>query len=214
MPRTERVPTAEKQRGIPRTEREKDRDAAGLGNRIVIIGLHIRDILYRASSVVRNVAAVATSVCAVRPINHWIPNLCFRTCSTSPASTSYPADSLSRITPFRNGNTVVHVASNHFYDPRVSSLFIFTRRPASSDCIPPRECRPRVSSASVICECRSKDPGEIELGKLDDSFAAIAAVTSCLPIVSTVPMRDRACDLKKKKKSFGYSRRRNRERLR
>lgn len=74
-----------------------------------------------------------------------------------------------------------------------------------------RECRQRVSSASV---CRSKDSGEIELGKLDDSFAAIPELTSCLSIVSTVPMRDRACDLKKEKKSFGYSRRRNRERLR
>lgn len=36
-----------------------------------------------------------------------------------------------------------------------------------------------------------------------------------MPIVSTVPMRDRACDLKKKKKkSSRYSRRKNRERLR
>lgn len=129
-------------------------------------------------------------------------------------STSHSADSLSRITPFRNGNTVVHVASDHFYDPRVSSLFIFTRRPASSDRIPPRECRPRVSSASVVCERRSKDPGEIEFEKLDDSFAVIAAVTSCLSNASTVPMRDRASDLKKTKRSFGYSRRRNRERLR
>lgn len=50
----------------PRGERKS---AVGLGNRIVIIGLHIRDILYRArSKLVRNVAAVAASVCAVRPI--------------------------------------------------------------------------------------------------------------------------------------------------
>lgn len=42
---------------------------------------------------------------------------------------------------------------------------------------------------------RSKDPGEIELGKLDDSSSNV------VPIVSTVPMKDRACDLKKKKKN-------------